>query len=405
VEDASQNFLHWSSSFSDFSPCLLHLSPLWRKEEEYQVVEGGGGIDPVLHPMQPITSVAMSNIIKLPPSGTPSPTTDLIRARLETALGRYAPGTRRAYEMGLRRFAEWVRHWLPVAPAPIGAVFDRLMGNGWWPVVERLMQAGPMVASTVAESYLAQGCASLAPASAALRLAAVKWPFRLAREMGALTWEVHVKAPQVIPYRDVHGPGLGAIKHMLDVARESPDPIGLRDVLILHLLFVLGLRRSELCGLDAGHFEPGEGEGRIFVHGKGRSDREPMTVPGHVASLISRYLDLRGQLQADAPLLASHDRAGKGDGRLTPHGLYQRITWLARGAGIRGRVSPHRIRHSAITAALDRTGGDVRRVRPFARHRKAETTLLYDDRRTDVAGEVAALLAGLIDSEADGNAG
>jgi integrase/recombinase XerC len=260
-----------------------------------------------------------------------------------------------------------------------------------------------MVASTVAESYLAQGCASLAPASTALRLAAVKWPFRLAREMGAITWEVHVKAPQVIPYRDVRGPGLGAIKQMLDAARESPDPIGLRDVLILHLLFVLGLRRSELCGLDVGHFEPGEQ--RIFVHGKGRSDREPMTVPDHIASLIARYLALRGELQADAPLLASHDRACKGDGRLTPHGLYQRITWLARRAGIERRVSPHRIRHSAITSALDRTGGDVRRVRPFARHRKAETTLIYDDRRSDAAGEVADLLAGLISEEAAENAG
>lgn len=341
----------------------------------------------------------MANIIEFPHPGALTGATDLLRTRLQTALGRYAPGTRRAYATGLQHFADWLRHWHPSAPAPIRDALDRPTGDGWWPVVERLMAAGPLLASTVVETYLAEGCANLAPASTAQRLAALKWPFRLAREIGALPWELHVRGPRVIPYRDVSGPGLEAIKQMLDAAGKLSDPIGLRDVLILHLLFVLGLRRSELCGLDVGNFHPGER--RIFVHGKGRSDREPMTVPDPVASLIRRYLALRGELQADAPLFASHDRAGKGDGRLTPHGLYQRITWLTRRAGLQRRVSPHRIRHSAITAALDSTGGDVRRVRPFARHRKAETTLIYDDRRNDVAGEVSGLLAGLIIGEAD----
>jgi integrase/recombinase XerC len=359
-------------------------------------------LPPVFHTMQPITSVAMSNIIEFPRPGTLSPATDLIRTRLETALGRYAPGTRRAYETGLLHFAGWVRHWLPSAPVPIRDALDRPTGDGWWPVVERLMSAGPLLASTVVETYLAEGCPSLAPASTAQRLAAVRWPFKLARELGAISWEIHIRGPKVIAFRDVRGPGLGAVKRMLDVARESPDPIGLRDVVILHLLFVLGLRRSELCGLDVGHFHPAEQ--RIFMRGKGRIDRELMTVPRDVASLISRYLALRGDLAADAPLFASYDRAGKGNGRFTAHGLYQRIRWLARKAGISSRVSPHRLRHAAVTTALDHTAGDVRRVRQFARHRKAETTLLYDDRRNDVAGEISALLAALVTGQVDENA-
>jgi hypothetical protein len=39
--------------------------------------------------------------------------------------------------------------------------------------------------------------------------------------------------------------------------------------------------------------------------------------------------------------------------------------------------------------ALDVTGGDVRSVRAFSRHSKLDTLLKYDDRRRDVAGELA----------------
>ena len=42
-------------------------------------------------------------------------------------------------------------------------------------------------------------------------------------------------------------------------------------------------------------------------------------------------------------------------------------------------MSPHRIRHSAITAALDATDGDVRKVQILSRHRNLNTLMIYDD--------------------------
>jgi hypothetical protein len=74
-------------------------------------------------------------------------------------------------------------------------------------------------------------------------------------------------------------------------------------------------------------------------------------------------------------------------------GDYGVVRALARHAGLDGVISPHRLRHAAITQALDGTGGDVRRVKRFSRHAKIDTLLAYDDNRTDQAGEVSALLA------------
>jgi integrase len=66
---------------------------------------------------------------------------------------------------------------------------------------------------------------------------------------------------------------------------------------------------------------------------------------------------------------------------------------LASKAGL-SRVSPHGLRHAAITEALDLTGGDVRAVQRFSRHRDVRVLNIYDDCREDLAGQVARLVAG-----------
>ena len=78
--------------------------------------------------------------------------------------------------------------------------------------------------------------------------------------------------------------------------------------------------------------------------------------------------------------------------RLTDGAVYRVVRRLGERAGLRAR--PHGLRHAAITEALDRTGGDVRRVAQFSRHRSIQTVLRYDDARRDAAGDVARLVAG-----------
>ena len=77
-----------------------------------------------------------------------------------------------------------------------------------------------------------------------------------------------------------------------------------------------------------------------------------------------------------ADRLAAHKRAG--------------ARQAIEAAGVRAR--PHGLRHAAITEALELTGGDVRRVQRFSRHRSLQTLLRYDDNRQDLAGGVARRL-------------
>jgi integrase/recombinase XerC len=89
--------------------------------------------------------------------------------------------------------------------------------------------------------------------------------------------------------------------------------------------------------------------------------------------------------------LCSLDRARKGSGRLSAAGLYALVRRLGEQAGL--KVWPHGLRHAAITEALDRTGGAVRAVQRFSRHRDLRTLIVYDDRRVDLAGDVARQVA------------
>src|SRR5262245_24777865 len=178
------------------------------------------------------------------------------------------------------------------------------------------------------------------------------------------------------------------------------------------LLFDLGLRRAEVCRLDVEDLDTDGaalgllGAGRaevcrldvedldqdgaaLWILGRGRSQKERLPLPRPTRAALASWLALRGT--EPGALFHRLDRAGKGKGRLTGAAVYAVVRQLGEGAGIRAR--PHGLRHAAITEALDLTGGDVRQVQRFSRHRNLNTLQRYDDNRQDLAGDVARRLA------------
>ena len=135
--------------------------------------------------------------------------------------------------------------------------------------------------------------------------------------------------------------------------------------------------------------------GTLAVLGKGRTQKESLTLPQETKAAIEAWLVIRGE--GAGPLFHSLDRARKGNGRLTGAGLYDMVRKLGAKAGL--RVWPHGLRHAAITAALDLTGGNVRAVQKFSRHRDVRVIERYDDNRMDLAGQVARQLAATVPAD------
>jgi integrase/recombinase XerC len=81
--------------------------------------------------------------------------------------------------------------------------------------------------------------------------------------------------------------------------------------------------------------------------------------------------------------------------RLNGSSIDRIVSTIAKQAGIGKRISPHRLRHSSITAFLDASGGKVRAAQRLSRHLKLDTLQIYDDNRQDIQGEASELLASL----------
>ena len=68
-------------------------------------------------------------------------------------------------------------------------------------------------------------------------------------------------------------------------------------------------------------------------------------------------------------------------------------------------MSPHRIRHSAITAALDGSNGNVREVRRLSRHKLLQTIVIYDDNRNQGQRHLSEMLEAMVTTPEVGEAG
>jgi integrase/recombinase XerC len=225
------------------------------------------------------------------------------------------------------------------------------------------------------------------------RLAALRSLVKLARTLGRIVWTLDVESPKAEPYRDTTGPGDVGWRSMLDVAKraaETGEPKGLRYLALLRLLHDLGLRRGEAVALDLVDLDLIEGT--VSVVGKGRSGAVRLTLPNPTRDALAHWTEARGS--ESGPLFVRLDRAAARPTRLTGTAVFKIIRDLGQRAGLGRPTRPHALRHQAITQALDVTNGDVRTVQQFSRHADPRTLLRYDDRRKDVAGDVARLVAG-----------
>jgi integrase/recombinase XerC len=226
------------------------------------------------------------------------------------------------------------------------------------------------------------------------RLAAIKSLVAFSYNCGHCEFMLEaVKSEKLSAYRDTTGIDPEAFKQVLS-AIDRTSLKGIRDYALLMLLWSNALRRSEVSKANIADFDPTAKTLRIFGKGKGNQS-EIISLGKATVMAIESWLEARGEHQPDKALFCSVN-IGYRDGRLCPQSIYDIVSDRCQDAGITKVMSPHRIRHSAITAALEATGGDVRRVQKLSRHSSLNTLLIYDDNRKNHQGEVTNILDGLV---------
>lgn len=171
--------------------------------------------------------------------------------------------------------------------------------------------------------------------------------------------------------------------------------VGKRDYAILCLLWDNALRRGELVQTNVRDFDPDEKKLSIFGKGRG-TQRVIISLTSATVQVIADWLATREGVQPHDPLFTSFSRAYPGH-RLNASSVDRMVSTKAKQAGIKKRISPHRLRHSSITSFLDASGGNVRAAQRLSRHTNLNTLQVYDDNRQDLQGEASEILASLRD--------
>lgn len=141
------------------------------------------------------------------------------------------------------------------------------------------------------------------------------------------------------------------------------------ELLLVDILLGTGLRIGELARLRVGDVDLEAGV--ILVLGKGNRQRQAFLTGDRLPRLLRAYLRHRRVLEhPTAPLLADQR------GSLTEAIARRALRSMAARAGIKRRVTPHMLRHSAATLLLE-AGVDIRHVQRLLGHASILTTQLY----------------------------
>lgn len=210
--------------------------------------------------------------------------------------------------------------------------------------------------------HLGQG--SLKPASQNRALTALKSLLSFAQETGYLPFNVGA-AIKLRPNRDSLAQRIIEESEVAKLIEAAPEG---RDRVLLKLLYVSGVRVSEVCGLKCCDALARKEGGQITVFGKGGKTRTVLLKP----KVWQQLLTIKGEAAALSPIFPSR----KGGGALDVSQVRRIVYAAARKAGLAQKVSPHWMRHAHASHALDRSA-PIHLVQATLGHASVSTTGRY----------------------------
>jgi integrase/recombinase XerD len=275
-------------------------------------------------------------------------------------------------DLGIQQFLDHLRVERELTPATVEAYGRDLAGFARFAAGRTISRADAVSAIDVLDFLVHLNERKLSARSQARRLVALRQLFKFFKGERIVS---------VDPTEDIGLPRFGRklpeylTTEEVDCLLAAPDrrtPRGARDAAMIETLYATGLRVSELCKLrlrdlnfDAGY---------LRATGKGRKER---LVPVGEAAMeaIRAYLEtiragFAGGRAVDTLFLTHHGRA------MSRQGFWKLLGRYATAAGIRKRISPHKLRHSFATHLVER-GADLRAVQAMLGHADIGTTEIY----------------------------
>jgi integrase/recombinase XerC len=181
-----------------------------------------------------------------------------------------------------------------------------------------------------------------ASATINLRISALKSLVEYAGKQNACSFSLsEIKSLKSQRYKDTQGVSVDDYRSILDLVDRSTD-LGIRDYAILLLLWDLALRREEVVSLDIWDYLPRQ----LMVESKA------IDLNTQLKNALDHWVAIRegfyfqpkdGADRDDALFLSCNGR------RLAGTDIFRILQGYADATGV--RVSPHRVRHSAIGSA------------------------------------------------------
>ena len=160
------------------------------------------------------------------------------------------------------------------------------------------------------------------------------------------------------------------IKSLEIKAAEQPNPLNIRDLAIVEVLYGSGIRVSELCGLDLSDIYNSRNTLNVICKA-GKQLVVPLGIPAMKALanyLASARVELANQVSQAAVFLGL--RGKRIDQRTARQVVYEAMK------AVGATMGPHGLRHTAATHLLE-GGADLRTVQEILGHASLSTTQIY----------------------------
>lgn len=254
--------------------------------------------------------------------------------------------------------------------------------------IEMMQEVDPDMANAWAVSMLNNG---LKKSTINKKMSAMKnfYKFLCRRAVGIMTYNPFDTDEGAVRYKNTIPDAspcktlsVEEIQSMIAVAGAKKGIEGLRNKIIMNLLWSTGLRREEIASLKIGDIQTQSLKGEpchVFAfHGKGNKLRIG-AIADDVYDDILRYIEKRNLSLKDKnePMFVSHSSNADKTKHINDSTIYRIVKSAAKGAGLDpDDVHPHTLRHTFATRSYE-NGMEVKALKDIMGHSSMNTTNRY----------------------------